>query len=163
MVRIKIDLLNCPLKGSYQLFLKRENNEQWQKLNAQIWTDLNPVTTGTTYSVVSAGDYRVRATKGLCTAVSNSLYWEPTIGVTPAGVRVFPNPAGNSLTIDRLTGSGWRTLEIINILGEKMVAPVLLNSLSEITIDISSFSSGIYLLVFRNYENDVKRVKFVRQ
>ncbi len=139
------------------------NTYTWQKLNAQIWTDLNPVTTGTTYSVVSAGDYRVRATKGLCTAVSNSLYWEPTIGVTPAGVRVFPNPAGNSLTIDRLTGSGWRTLEIINILGEKLVAPVLLNSLPEITIDISSFSSGIYLLVFRNYENDVKRVKFVRQ
>ena len=34
LVRIKIDLLNCPLKRSYQLFLKRENNEQWQKLNA---------------------------------------------------------------------------------------------------------------------------------
>lgn len=135
----------------------------WQKLNAQIWTDLNPLTTGTSYPVVSSGDYRVRATKGLCTAVSNSLYWEPAIVVTPADVRVFPNPAGNFLTIDKLTGSGWRTLEIYNFLGEKMVTPVLLNNRSEIIIDIRSFSSGIYLLVLRNNEKDVKRVKFVKQ
>jgi hypothetical protein len=135
----------------------------WQKLKAQVWSDLSPLTTGTSYPVVSAGDYRVRATRGLCTAVSNSQYWEPTIVVTPVDVRVFPNPAGNFLTIDKLTGSGWRSLEIVNSLGEKMITPVLLNNLSEITINIRSFSPGIYLLVLKNNERDVKRVKFIKQ
>lgn len=135
----------------------------WQKLTGQNWSDVNPVVTGTSYQAVSSGNYRVRATKGWCAALSNPQYWEPPIIVAPAFMRLYPNPAGNYLKIDQLAGTNWRSLDVFDILGKKMMPTVSLNNLAEITIDISRFSSGVYLLIFNDVSGIVKRVKFIRQ
>jgi uncharacterized repeat protein (TIGR01451 family) len=135
----------------------------WQKLVGQDWVDLSPQVTGIIYQAASGGDFRVRASKGNCTAVSNTIHWEPQVIVVPAYLRVYPNPAGNFLKIDQLAGGNWRSADVLNIVGKKMISTFSLNNLSGITINTSGFSTGVYMLVLNNASGAVKRMIFMRR
>jgi len=135
----------------------------WQKLNNLIWTDLNSAN-GNNYTILSKGEYRVKASKGLCVSFSNSQIWEPISNPTVHNkIRIFPIPSNNYITIDRLVESEWMLLEIINCLGKKMITPISLNNQREIKINIKNFSSGVYLLILINKTGKKEFIEFVKK
>jgi len=76
------------------------------------------------------------------------------------GVFVFPNPAGSEL---RITNVEFRieSVEVFDVLGQKYNSAFdILNS--ELTIDVSSLSAGIYFIKVRT-EKEERVAKFVKQ
>lgn len=69
-------------------------------------------------------------------------------GLKPGNLRIFPNPAANSLTIIQENYSASETvLQLYTISGALCMSRVID---AESSIDLSHFSSGIYLLVLRH-------------
>ena len=60
-----------------------------------------------------------------------------------AEVRIYPNPAAEQIIIDHLGNTN--RIEIYNIFGQKITTLETLN-LSQVSLDVSGFSKGIYLL-----------------
>lgn len=71
----------------------------------------------------------------------------PVRPVVPAGIKVFPNPSTNIITID-MTGLNEPAtgLEIIDNTGKTMRAVKLKNSNSVITMDINELTPGMYFI-----------------
>jgi len=83
---------------------------------------------------------------------------------SPPGINnwcyVYPNPAQSNLTIETNTQSSQSRLLVTDILGNNvLVIPFTGN---KHTIDVSSFSNGIYFLQMEN-ESNVYRSKFVKE
>lgn len=136
----------------------------WQKLNAAVWSDINPTITGTSYQANAAGTYRVSAVKGWCNAFSNSLSVDAQTVTTTAGPRIFPNPAYNYVIIDSLSNAGWSTLELFNMIGKKMIVPVLISNQTSITLNTSTLAAGMYVVMLRNDHNGtIKQLKFFKR
>jgi hypothetical protein len=79
----------------------------------------------------------------------------------PSGLVVFPNPATNQLNLvfdKNSTG----TITISDALGKVVYSYIINNNSLELTIDISSFNSGIYYLSYRNKDVSIHK-KFIKQ
>jgi len=77
-------------------------------------------------------------------------------------MRIFPNPACNQITIE-FTSSLNTVLEIKNIFGQTLYAEALKGSLGKRseTIDISTFSKGLYFIYLQNERESVS-AKFIK-
>ena len=79
-----------------------------------------------------------------------------------ASLRVYPNPAGNQLTIDcRDVINHVSTVEIYDVVGQTVGAgfkPAPTNAKNEITIDISHLAAGMYFLKIGN-----RTARFVKE
>jgi hypothetical protein len=82
-------------------------------------------------------------------------------------LKVFPNPAKNTILIDYLTPI--KSINVYNLQGvliKKLMINSLNNSLFNSTINelnIADFSVGIYLLEVENTEGVLSRIKFVKE
>ncbi|MEP2169718.1 leucine-rich repeat domain-containing protein [Polaribacter sp.] len=72
-------------------------------------------------------------------------------------IRVFPNPIINTLHINLSTEQEFKKAQIFNMLGKEVLTT------SATTIDMSSFSSGIYLLKIENTDNNVVLRKIIKE
>jgi hypothetical protein len=59
-------------------------------------------------------------------------------------VKVYPNPSNGSFTMELSVVSGQSSVEIYNVLGEKVFTETLRNSQGENLIDLTTQSSGVY-------------------
>lgn len=63
------------------------------------------------------------------------------------GVKIFPNPASNQITIENIGKMGFtKKIEIYNFLGDCVFTLELENQISKQVIDISDLSSGLYFI-----------------
>ncbi|MEA3445482.1 MAG: T9SS type A sorting domain-containing protein, partial [Bacteroidota bacterium] len=74
-------------------------------------------------------------------------------------IRLFPNPAENELNIEIRNATGRCTVEIFNMLNQKIYCSEIENKSS---IDISNFAKGIYLAKIYS-ENFTRTIKFIKQ
>ena len=103
-----------------------------------------------TYSFVK-GPAGVNLTPTGTTNFSNiSLVWTPnTTGIAEKEimpVRVFPNPAANTLNIDLSSVSNSCEIKIMNLLGAKVIEQKVTEIGGVKTLDISTFSNGTYII-----------------
>ncbi|MCX6243220.1 MAG: T9SS type A sorting domain-containing protein [Bacteroidetes bacterium] len=74
-------------------------------------------------------------------------------------VRLFPNPATSELTFENLGNT--EQIEIYSIFGQK-VSTIKTRNMNRISLDVSSLSSGIYLVKFYRTDNSFTSSKFIR-
>lgn len=85
----------------------------------------------------------------------------------PLNIVVYPNPAGDQLTVYGLQSRDFSYIEIYNILGEKKCAAIDysggVNSLQlELIIDIASLSPGVYFIKLQTKMGMIVR-KFIKE
>ncbi len=68
---------------------------------------------------------------------------------------IYPNPAGESVFI-LLPETEYNTLMITNILGEKLLIMDITPSMDRVTLDLSSFVPGVYIVSLQSEEKFVK-------
>ncbi|HCL08194.1 MAG TPA: hypothetical protein DHV91_05430 [Flavobacteriaceae bacterium] len=77
-------------------------------------------------------------------------------------VFLYPNPAKNQITISKYTAND--QIEVMDLLGKYYQLPNKEHTLNKtLTLDVSSLSTGIYLLKIRNqYNNSFQTLKFLK-
>jgi len=140
------------------LFSSHGNSYQWY-LNG------NPITgaTDSFYVWHQVGTYSVQMTDSAdCSSLSGGIM--VTVQEISGGgrIEVYPNPANNTFTIYDLRFISGATIEIYNVFGEKVYIQNFKtqNTKSEIRIDVSGLSNGVYFLKMDTGERIVNK-KFV--
>jgi hypothetical protein len=75
--------------------------------------------------------------------------WIESVNALPLNVNIYPNPTANKINIVfNANEAGSKVLNLIDIQGKKMLTKSIATQLGNnmISIDISSFSNGTYLL-----------------
>ena len=77
-------------------------------------------------------------------------------------VFLYPNPANNQITISKYTAND--QIQVMDLLGKYYQLPNKEHTLNKtLTLDVSSLSTGIYLLKIRNqYTNSFQTLKFLK-
>ncbi len=116
----------------------------WQQLNGSTWEDIVPAATGTSYTATANGNYRVKAVIGSCEEYSASQQAGRPAPPNLYGIYLYPNPANTTVTLDEIaTTDAWVTLEVINEQGLRVYRRDIRNQ-SSLSINTTSFVSGIY-------------------
>ena len=127
---------------------------------------LIPGATDFSYLMSEGGNYNVVCTDSNSCEVE-AVIFDVVAGLTPIlsegdGVKVFPNPATDLLTIESDDLSGYK-IKLFNEIGEKVLAAEL--STKHITIhqiDIRSLPNGVYIMAMEK-DGNVFRSSFVKQ
>ncbi len=69
---------------------------------------------------------------------------------------IYPNPAGDVLTIQGPTSLQGRDYYLIDMMGRRVIAGILEGENNN--IDISALAAGTYDIVVTGYENDVYKL-----
>lgn len=81
---------------------------------------------------------------------------------TMGTANIYPNPATDIITISTPQNSGTKKIEIYNIIGKKVYTGTSSTGLS-ISLDVSEFPAGVYLLVINSFEGEKLFVnKFIK-
>ncbi len=75
--------------------------------------------------------------------------------------RVYPNPVANELHIESTDPGLWQLVQIVNVLGQ----PILTESIvanDKLIIDITRFSSGVYLLYILDHTSIPVTQSFIK-
>lgn len=136
----------------------------WQVLNGNIWQDVDPSATGTSYTVTSQGNYRVKASSGGCEKYSDGLEVSPLSSRNPFGIAIYPNPASNMLTINDLKlEDSWQTLEIISYNGSRALPVNNIRNKTSVTVNISSLNSGVYIGRLIKGDGRTVELRFIKE
>lgn len=145
------------------------NLHDWQNITGAMASSLNytPVATGNKLRCVLSVD-------GYCTwppmVISNALSFTvntPT-GIDPVevlsnSIQLYPNPASSVIIIDSLKLSDhWRTLEILDLAGQKQVSGYSIQNKTRVTITVRHLANGYYVVVLRSKDGTVARKAFVK-
>lgn len=77
------------------------------------------------------------------------------------GVRVFPNPASDKITVYNIQNSGLNNIEIYSVIGKLYNRISIERNIENIDVNISNLTSGIYLLKLQNEEGSSKTQKLI--
>ncbi len=167
------------LTGSYSYEdynLLPEGNSLYRWYLADSTTQVNPVPVGDStinYVVDSlyAGKYIAFEVTPVASGTGDSLIGKPVrvwtgkiggVGIDNLEmnrVHFFPNPVSEQITFDHLGNTAW--IEIYSISGQKVAVLETLN-LNQVSLDVSAFSKGIYLLKFCSPNNGYTASKFIK-
>ncbi|HEY0610759.1 MAG TPA: FG-GAP-like repeat-containing protein, partial [Chitinophaga sp.] len=170
---MSVERLDKPAVAQSNLALSITNFDitvayRWQQLDsATVWVDVVPAETDTSYLALKKGSYRVRATKGICTAYSDQLTvlitgLEPVVNNT-SGIHLYPNPVVNSLTLDALKLSDkWETLDILGIGASQSLATYNISGRTKVTINVSRLNYGYYIAVLKRKNGPPAAIRFIK-
>ena len=77
-----------------------------------------------------------------------------------SGMKIYPNPVRNTLTLETLQSIGNSTLSIINVNGQELLKQQVVSPKTE--LDVSNFATGVYTIRLLN-NNSVEVKKFVKE
>lgn len=136
-------------------------NYTWQQLDGTNWTDLTP---GTSYTVSTNADYRVKAFNGACEQYSAPVSVNLSSPRNAFSIAMYPNPATNVLLLNDLKLSDqWQRLEIINYQGQRAMPGKDIRNQTNVTININSLSAGIYVARLTKADGKTVELKFIKQ
>lgn len=144
--------------------------QQWQdSTSVHGWQDIPGATAATlNYSPATTGD-KVRCvltSTSLCgnlvETFSNKL--EFTVNIPRNIFRSYPNPTDGLLRIDRLSPDDhWKALEIININGHRVSAPIGIAGQTSIAIDIRHLTPGEYIIRLTRDTGSAESIKIIKR
>ncbi len=151
------DTLFCSTDPSYTFY-------QWYDD-----TTLVPGATDTFLVVTHGGNYNVAVTNEFGCKISVGITIANNVGINEFSANNFislsPNPASTQLTIHTSSSriSGTATVSIINVLGQEVSPPVILQwKEQDATIDISKLMAGMYFLEMKT-ESAIDTKRFVKE
>lgn len=108
----------------------------------------------------TAGDNRMVAVDTLMTEVHN-IWGSPDaiFEYQPITFNMYPNPAGNQLTVDKLDAA--TMIEVYNVVGEKVISVNNIQS-DRVTLNTAKLSEGVYLITVYT-EKGVQSTKFLKK
>jgi hypothetical protein len=95
-----------------------------------------------------------KVTNGFNQTISVTVGIEELQSLETLGVKVFPNPVSNSLSVE-LTGNNLYKAVVYNIEGKIVSTSILKTGTNQ--VDCSTLSAGNYLLKFSNNENTISK------
>lgn len=128
---------------------------------------LIPGATDYFYVATESGNYNVVATDVNDCEVE-AVIFDVAAAVTPLsrgeglGVRLYPNPVSEELTVSGFQLNEIAGVTICNLFGEKIIADVNKTSNGLLKVDCNSLASGIYFLEISTAEK-IHRAQFVKQ
>ncbi|MEQ1587016.1 MAG: T9SS type A sorting domain-containing protein [Cyclobacteriaceae bacterium] len=137
-----------------QLLSNVEAGNQWLLNGEEI-----PGATESFYMPVESGNYQLRIIQGGCTRTSSPISYVVTGIEKNLTVSLYPNPAGNSITLSGLSVA--TNYSIRNPLGQEVQKGRILAHLGDNKITFS-LAPGIYLVILEN-ESLLYRVKLIVQ
>jgi chitinase len=104
----------------------------------------------------------VKGEKSLMKVISTTVDSLKTSAINlnkPKGMMIYPNPAGDELVIENFYSTQRSSVEVINLLGEriKTFSPEYMNGQST-RLDISSLSKGTYICLISSPEGNCSRL-----
>ena len=121
--------------------------------------------TSKTQPVALYGTYEVQITNAAgCTAKSNGLNVQGNgLGeaeLLAAGLKVFPVPTVDQVSISHATGAKIATIQVVNLNGQ-LLLDVAGNGRSDVSLNLSGFAAGMYQIVvnFEGGESTIRRVE----
>ena len=169
IITINVDQLATPLISVADRLFTVTNPDAaatytWQQKINNIWTNVVPAATGTTYTAPAGGEYRVKAVKGACTDFSASQTTSRNLNVLthPFGIYLYPNPNTGILNIDsiRIT-QRWETLDITDVTG-RLVLTFKIKNQSSVSLNISMLKPGTYFAQLKKIDGVYYTVEFVK-
>lgn len=145
-----------------------EINYTWQERSTTgVWGNVAPTATGTSFIAIHDGLYRVIASSGNCSEVSDTIgltIIKPPVDVpVDGGIRLYPNPVQNSLTIDDINLSeNWETLDILPVSSGQASISYNITGKTKITVDLGSLSSGYYIAVLKRKTGEPVSYRFIK-
>ena len=100
--------------------------------------------TAQSFNTYQVGNFAVIISDGDCKLTSNC-YELRTADIVSAPLSLYPNPSQNFIYIEG-TSEALSSVQIFNVLGQEIPFGSIQNNQNKLTIDISSFGSGIYFL-----------------
>jgi hypothetical protein len=76
------------------------------------------------------------------------------------GMKIYPNPVRNTLTVETLPSVGNSTLSVINVNGQELLKQQVVSTKTQ--LDVSNLATGIYTIRLLN-NNSVEIKKFVKE
>lgn len=135
----------------------------WQVLNGSSWDDVVPLATGTSFTPVATGEYRVKVVSGPCTEFSGSMLAGRLASRNEFGIYLYPNPTTGLLVLDEIRLSqGWETLEIINSQGMRVLVQDIRNR-TAVSVNVSNLRTGIYNAKLRKADGGSTMFRFIKQ
>jgi hypothetical protein len=114
------------------------------------WYDQNGIIPGATepdYTALEAGQYYVIVTLNGCSSSPSNIVelFNESVGVGPslALIKIFPNPMKEELMIEVMGNMKTLNYEILNSLGESLVAGSFVH---QALVNTNSFPSGLYMV-----------------
>jgi len=169
VITMNVDQLATPLVSANNNTFTVTNPDAaalytWQVKNNTVWANVVPTATGISYTAPAAGEYRVKAVKGACTAYSASVL--ANIAPPPLShfIYVHPNPADRFVTFDSINLSKkYETIQIIDMQGRTVMPLINVKNQVRITIDINLLTRGMYMAIFRQWDETYTVVRFIKQ
>lgn len=138
----------------------------WQVLTNTIWSNVTPTATGITYTATQAGEYRVKAEKGVCTLYSASQVSARTNTLDSTLIYIYlnPNPTKGLITVSRIEPSQkWQSLEVINLQGMIVLPSINIRGLSSVPINAGSLPPGIYFIRLTKDDGRILSYRFIKE
>lgn len=121
--------------------------------------------TGVSFTPAVDGSYAVVITEGFCSVTSACVFVE-TLGLSEYDVAqkdfiVSPNPAKDVATVEYDLSSSGTSLEVYDLLGKSMVKYDLTTKKGDVSLNTSTYASGVYIVVIRQEDKGVLQRKLV--
>jgi Secretion system C-terminal sorting domain len=136
------------------------NGNQWY-LDGQAITGAN----GQLFTPTQSGNYTVVVTQNNCVSDTSLVITVNLVGITEiewSQVKLYPNPAINSISITTSKDVAIKTYRVMNTLGETMMKAENINAASNLNIDVAPLKAGIYYIQLSDAKN-ISTQKFVKQ
>jgi hypothetical protein len=119
-----------------------------------------------TQNVALYGTYEVEITNAAgCTAKSNGLNVQANglgeIELLAAGLKVFPIPAVDQVSVSHATGAKIANIQVVNLNGQ-LLLDVAGNGRSDVQLNLNGFAAGMYQIVV-NFEGGASAVRRVEK
>jgi hypothetical protein len=137
---------------------------QWEQLTGIVW---NLIATGTSYSIINSGTYRVKIIKGNCFAYSENKSMIITavdnVNADRGSMVLYPNQTDGLLTIDSLKlADKWSVLEIVSSQTGQTILHFSAANKTSLTVNVKTLSEGTYLAVLRRKDGSWVSMKFMK-
>lgn len=147
---------------NFQVIYRKVGTTQWLQVTTSS-------TTATLINLLPSATYEFKI-KAICTGGASAFsslqnFTTPVMrnentDVNALDMMVYPNPTSGIISVELITNSFNYSLEVTNVLGQKIWSSETLDS--KINIDLSGEAAGIYFLIYRD-ENTVETKRVIVQ
>jgi len=158
--------------GPNPVYQWQDSTEQhgWQNINGASASQISyqPNKTGDKIRCVLTSNMPCVAIANVTSSALTFVVNKPT-GIPPLtpmskSIKMYPNPATTNLIIDSLKLSDkWEYLEVLDVAGKNSFARYSIRNKTSLSIPVTNFIKGMYILVLRKRDGNAVYRKFAKQ
>ncbi|PWV49070.1 FG-GAP-like repeat-containing protein [Chitinophaga sp. S165] len=143
-----------------------EGTIEWQYYDRFYWKTALGIATELVYIPQVNGQYRVVIGADSCTGVSRAVTFNLPVEDSDNGrldLHLYPNPVGNTLTIDKMNVTDrWEKLFIMSLDGSQELGSYNVSGRTKISVNVTQLQAGIYLAVLKREKGRPVTIRFMK-